>query len=87
MLGQLHAYYIIFHAFTVDFMQLQALHASSVGPWDFEWPYTVLPLTSFQSSHDRIRESLDSLGTSAANTPGTDAQQTPAWTAGGVHIR
>ena len=36
MLGQLHAYYIILQAFTVDFMQLQALHASSVGPWDFE---------------------------------------------------
>ena len=36
MLGQLHAYYIILQAFTIDFMQLQALHASSVGPTDFE---------------------------------------------------
>ena len=32
MLGQLHACYMILHAFTVDSMQLQALHASSVGP-------------------------------------------------------
>jgi hypothetical protein len=29
---------------------------------------------------------LDSLGTSAAHTPGTCAQQTPAWTAGRIHI-
>ena len=38
MLGhwQLHAYYMILHAFTVDSMQLQALHASSVGPSYFE---------------------------------------------------
>ena len=36
MLGQLHAYYIILQAFTVDSMQLQALHASSVGPSYFE---------------------------------------------------
>ena len=37
MLGLLHAYYIMLQAFTVDFMQLQALHASSVlGPTDFE---------------------------------------------------
>ena len=28
MLGQLHAYYMIFHAFTIDSMQLQALHAN-----------------------------------------------------------
>ena len=37
MLGQLHAaYLIILHAFTVDSMQLQALHANPVGPWDFD---------------------------------------------------
>ena len=35
MLAQLHAYYIFF-AFTVDFMQLQSLHANPVGPTDFE---------------------------------------------------
>ena len=36
MLAQLHAYYIILQAFTVDFMQLQSLHASSAGPSYFE---------------------------------------------------
>ena len=39
MLGQLHAYYMILQAFTVDFMHLhclQALHASSVGPFYFK---------------------------------------------------
>ena len=42
MLGQLHAYYIILHAFTVDSMQLQAFHANSVGPWDFEMTFELL---------------------------------------------
>ena len=36
MLAQLHAYYIILQAFTVDFMQLQSLHANPVGPSYFE---------------------------------------------------
>ena len=36
MLVQLHAYYMILHALTVDSMQKQALHANPVGPWDFE---------------------------------------------------
>ena len=36
MLGQLHAYFMILHAFTVDSMQLLALHARSVGPYLFE---------------------------------------------------
>ena len=36
MLGQLHAYYMILHAFTVDSMQKQALHANPVGPWDLD---------------------------------------------------
>ena len=36
MLAPLHAYYMILQAFTVDFMQIQALHASSVGPSYFE---------------------------------------------------
>ena len=38
MLGQLHPYYMILHAFTVDSMELQALHANPVGPRDFEIP-------------------------------------------------
>ena len=38
MLEQLHAYYMILHAFTIDSMQLQALHANPVGPRDFEIP-------------------------------------------------
>ena len=42
MLAQLHAYYIILQAFTVDFMQLQSLHASSVGPRDFEIRFTII---------------------------------------------
>ena len=32
MLGQLLAYYMILHPFTIDSMQLQALHANPVGP-------------------------------------------------------
>ena len=36
MLEQLHACYMILHAFTVDSMQLQALHANSVGPSYFK---------------------------------------------------
>ena len=36
MLAPLHAYYMILQAFTVDFMQLQSLHANPVGPTDFE---------------------------------------------------
>ena len=34
-LGQLHAYYMILHAYTSDTMQLQALHANPVGPSNF----------------------------------------------------
>ena len=40
MLRQLHAYYMTLHAFTVDSMQLQALHASSVGPSYFNHAVT-----------------------------------------------
>ena len=35
MLRQLHAYYMILHAFTIDSMQLQALQANPIGPRDF----------------------------------------------------
>ena len=36
MLVQLQAYYMILHAFTVDSMQFQALHANPAGPADFK---------------------------------------------------
>ena len=36
MLGQLHACYMILHAFTVDSMQLQALDANPVEPYHFK---------------------------------------------------
>ena len=36
MLGQLHAYYMILHAFTSYSMHLQALHANPVGPSYFD---------------------------------------------------
>ena len=53
MLAQLHAYYVILHEFTINSMQLQALHANPVGPRDFEillaflamWPMSALFLT------------------------------------------
>ena len=32
MLEQLHAYYMILHAFTGDSMQIQALHADGTDP-------------------------------------------------------
>ena len=43
MLGQLHAYYIILQAFTVDFMLLQSLHANPVGSSYFEILQILMP--------------------------------------------
>ena len=43
MLEQLHAYYMILHAFKVNSRQLQALHTNPVGPTYFEigWSYRI----------------------------------------------
>ena len=46
MQEQLHAYYMILHAFTGEPMQLQSLHAQSVGPTDFEISGSYRPMDS-----------------------------------------
>ena len=42
MLAPLHAYYMILHAFTVNSMQLQALHANQVGPAYFNETFQIV---------------------------------------------